>query len=63
MGDADLSDDELPEVVRRAVMAWTTLFGVLSFELFGHQVGSVADPAAWLEEVAVRLGADLGIRA
>ena len=63
MGDADLSDDELPEVVRRAVMAWTTLFGLLSFELFGHQVGSVADPAAWLDEVALRLGADLGFRA
>lgn len=62
MGDTDLSDEELPETVRRVVMAWTTLFGLLSFELFGHQVGSVADPEAWLDEVALRLGADLGIR-
>jgi AcrR family transcriptional regulator len=63
MADPDLSDDELPEVVRRALMAWTALFGVISFELFGHQVGSVADPVAWLDEVALRLGADLGIPA
>jgi AcrR family transcriptional regulator len=63
MEGTDLSDEELPEAVRRAVMAWTALFGVISFELFGHQVGSVADPAAWLDEVALRLGADLGIGA
>ncbi|MEU4362805.1 TetR/AcrR family transcriptional regulator [Promicromonospora sp. NPDC023987] len=63
MADSDLSDDELPEVVRRALMAWTALFGTLSFELFGHLVGSVTDPEAWLDEVALRLGADLGIRA
>lgn len=63
MADADLASDELPETVRRAVMAWTMLFGVISFELFGHQVGSVADSAAWLDEVALRLAADLGIGA
>jgi hypothetical protein len=63
MGGADAPDDELPETVRRALMAWTTLFGVISFELFGHQVGSVGDPEAWLDEVASRLGADLGFEA
>jgi AcrR family transcriptional regulator len=57
------ADGELPETVRRALMAWTELFGVISFELFGHQVGSVADPEAWLDEVALRLAADLGIQA
>lgn len=62
MEGAGPSDEELPETVRRAVMAWTELFGVISFELFGHQVGSVADPEAWLDEVALRLAADLGIR-
>ncbi|WP_454860218.1 TetR/AcrR family transcriptional regulator [Promicromonospora soli] len=54
---------ELPETVRRTVMAWTMLFGVISFELFGHQEGSVADSAEWLDEVALRLAADLGIGA
>lgn len=57
------ADEELPETIRRAVMAWTELFGVISFELFGHQVGSIADPEAWLDEVALRLAADLGMRA
>jgi AcrR family transcriptional regulator len=63
MTGTEPSDPELPETVRRAVMAWTELFGVISFELFGHQVGSIADPEAWLDEVALRLAADLGIRA
>ena len=63
MAEPDLSDAELPEVVRRALMAWTALFGVLSFELFGHLVGSVTDPEAWLDQVALRLAADLGIQA
>lgn len=61
--EADLSDDGLPEAVRRAVMAWTALFGSISFELFGHLVGSVTDPEEWLDEVALRLAADLGIHA
>lgn len=59
----DLADDAVAEAVRRTIMAWTTLFGLISFELFGHQVGSVADPEAWLDEVARRLAADLGIGA
>jgi AcrR family transcriptional regulator len=63
MEGADPADGELPETVRRAVMAWTMLFGMISFELFGHQEGSVADSAAWLDEVALRLAADLGIEA
>ena len=29
-----------PEVVVRAVIAWTQLFGMISFELFGQFVGS-----------------------
>lgn len=36
---------ELPQhVLIRALIAWTQLFGMISFELFGHLVGSV-DPA------------------
>ena len=36
---------ELPApVLTLAIVAWTQLFGVISFELFGHLVGSV-DPA------------------
>ncbi|WP_369369919.1 TetR/AcrR family transcriptional regulator [Promicromonospora sp. Populi] len=61
MRESDLSDEALPETVRRTLMAWTTLFGTISFELFGHLVGSVDDPDAWFDDVARRLGADLGI--
>ena len=50
-----------PGVVR-TLMAWTTLFGTVSFEIFGHLVGSVTDPEAWFDAVALRLAADLGIR-
>jgi len=53
--------DAPTELVARALMAWTALFGTVSFELFGHLVGSVADPEAWYDAVARRLGADLGI--
>lgn len=49
------------EPVVRTLMAWTTLFGTVSFELFGHLVGSVTDAARWFDLVAGRLGADLGI--
>ena len=49
------------EPVVRTLMAWTTLFGTVSFELFGHLVGSVTDAARWFDLVAGRLGADLGV--
>lgn len=58
-----LTDEAPPETVARSLMAWTTVFGTVSFELFGHLVGSVTSYAAWFDAVAVRLGADLGIRA
>jgi len=53
--------DAPTELVTRTLMAWTTLFGTVSFELFGHLVGSVADPGQWYDAVARRLAADLGI--
>ncbi|WP_158068954.1 hypothetical protein [Cellulosimicrobium sp. CUA-896] len=42
-------------------MAWTTLFGTVSFELFGHLERTVADHARWFDAVARRVGADLGV--
>jgi len=53
--------DAPPEVMVRTLMAWTTLFGTVSFEIFGHLVGSVADPGRWFDAVALRLAADLGL--
>jgi AcrR family transcriptional regulator len=49
------------ESVVRTLTAWTTLFGTVSFELFGHLHGTVTDHARWFDAVAQRLGADLGI--
>ncbi|MFD2793550.1 TetR/AcrR family transcriptional regulator [Promicromonospora vindobonensis] len=63
MQESDLADEALPETLRRTLMAWTALFGTISFELFGHLVGSVDDNDAWFDDVALRLGADLGIQA
>ena len=55
---------DLPEeVLVRTLMAWTTVFGTISFELFGHFVGSVSDGAAYFDEVIARLAADAGFTA
>jgi len=55
---------ELPdEVLVRTLMAWTTVFGTISFELFGHFVGSVSDGAAYFDQVIARLADDLGFAA
>lgn len=46
------------EVLARVLVAWTQLFGMVSFELFGHLVGS-ADPADEFFDHAVECMADL----
>jgi AcrR family transcriptional regulator len=38
-----------PEIVTRSLMAWAELFGLISFELFGHLVGSVTDDDAFFD--------------
>jgi hypothetical protein len=46
-------DLELPApVLARALIAWTQLFGMVSFELFGQLVGSV-DPSDDFFEYAI----------
>ncbi|MFV0427342.1 MAG: TetR/AcrR family transcriptional regulator [Beutenbergiaceae bacterium] len=49
------------ELVGRALIAWASLFGTISFELWGQLTGSVSDYDAWFTEVALRLAADLGL--
>lgn len=49
------------EIAMRTLMAWTTIFGTISFELFGHLVGSVSNYEAYFDQVVARIGADLGI--
>lgn len=56
-----LVGEELPtELVIRTLIAWTTTFGTVSFELFGHLVGSVTDLDVYFDAVAARLATDLG---
>ncbi|MBC7632890.1 TetR/AcrR family transcriptional regulator [Aeromicrobium sp.] len=50
-----------PEVIGRTLMAWSGLFGVISFELWGHLVGSISDHDAYFDQVALRLAGDIGI--
>lgn len=56
---ADL--EALPELVMRTLMVWSTIFGTLSFELFGHLKGSVSDLEGYFEQTTRRLAGDLGL--
>ncbi|MGO9557935.1 MAG: TetR/AcrR family transcriptional regulator [Acidimicrobiales bacterium] len=39
--------DLAPEVLARGILVWVELFGLVSFELYGHLVGSVEDTDAF----------------
>jgi AcrR family transcriptional regulator len=52
----------LDDAVRaRALLTWSSLFGLISFELFGHFVGSVADADAFFTEQIGELADLLGM--
>ena len=50
-----------PAVAVRAAMAWATLFGHVSLELFGHMYRGVLDYDAHFDQVVDQLAADLGL--
>jgi hypothetical protein len=50
-----------PDAVARAFVAWSQLFGLVSFELFGHLVGSVEDTGVLFEAAVVTMGAVVGL--
>ena len=52
-----VSDD----VLSRGLLAWTMMFGTISFELFGHLHGAITDYDAFFE-VQVRRAADVVLR-
>ncbi|MFL6060544.1 MAG: TetR/AcrR family transcriptional regulator [Marmoricola sp.] len=60
LGDLPADAPAPAELVGRTLMAWSTIFGTISFELWGHLVGSVEDPEAYFDGVVARLWADLG---
>ena len=52
----------LDDTVRlRALLAWSSLYGTISFELFGHFVGSVADGERYFDRVATEFAALIGL--
>jgi uncharacterized membrane protein YgcG len=53
----NVSDD----VVMRSLMCWTQIFGTISFELFGHYVGSVRRYDRYFDSILDRVADDLGL--
>lgn len=52
----------LDDAVRvRALLAWSSLFGTLSFELFGHFVGSVEDADRYFDRAMTELASLIGL--
>ena len=70
--DADLVSDDavavlggehpsLDDTVRlRALLAWSAIYGTISFELFGHFVGSVADGTRYFDRAMTELARMIG---
>lgn len=50
------------QVAVRALIAWTQLFGMVSFELFGHFVNVVDDNEAFFDQALRLVGAFVGFR-
>jgi len=51
-----------PDALVRAVIAWTQLFGMISFELFGQLVGSFEPADALFAYAVVQFAAFVGLR-
>ena len=52
----------LDDAVRlRALLAWSSLYGTISFELFGHFVGSVTDSDRWFDRATTELARMVGL--
>ena len=50
-----------PDMLSRSIMAWTQVFGFISFELFGHYRNSVRRPGPFFDETLTQLGTFVGI--
>lgn len=57
---AEIGEQMPDELLLRALMAWTYLVGTISFELFGHRVGSTNDDDLYFTEEMRRVGAWVG---
>ena len=52
-----------PDALVRAVIAWTQLFGMVSFELFGQFVGSFEPADPFFDHAVAQMAAFVGLRA
>ena len=50
-----------PDIQARCLLLWSSIFGVISFELFGHFVGSVIDSDFYFQSAMVDLVHHLGL--
>lgn len=57
-----VAPDVAPDVSFLTVVAWTQLFGLLSFELFSQTRGLVADHAAMFDDAATSMARSIGLR-
>jgi AcrR family transcriptional regulator len=57
-----LPSDPGGSVAARAVHTWTSLFGLINFELFGHTHNVVVDDDTFFTASTARLAAELGVR-
>ena len=56
-----LPDDPTGSVAVRAIHAWSSLFGLLTFELFGHAHNVVADHERLFADAVERIGTQAGL--
>lgn len=54
--------DVPPDALVRGVIAWTQLFGMISFELFGQFVGSFDPPDAFFAHAVAQFASFVGLR-
>jgi hypothetical protein len=50
------------ELLARGIIAWTELFGAVSFELFGRLTGAITDYDAWFEHQLHAMAAFVGLQ-
>ncbi len=50
-----------PDVVASGILAWVELFGYVSFELFGHLLGSIDDGDAFFRVACERTAEGIGV--
>jgi len=58
---AELLPNFSPDIQARCLLMWSSIFGLISFELFGHFVGSVANNEVFFHGALVDLTHQLGL--